>query len=171
MSLKLGHTESVCSSKIKKLLNTYPCPKKITSSKIIGAVVIIAAALFFSIAAFYSAQMSFAIINTCFFAVVASELIISLLNYAKDLDQILPFKAPRQSKAFSMPYKRISKLKEDPDPFGISFPSARLAKVRFSSPFQQDSLGNEKKKMQHAQSMPFKSILKKRASCSALPVK
>ncbi len=115
-------------------LSFYPSPhKSISPQKIIGIISIIALSVFFSIASFYNAQLSFAIINTCFFALLGGSIIYSLL--IPSVDRIpashSPAK-PRRSRAYSCPHRRISLIKEDGED-GVCMERPSHHKVHFKS--------------------------------------
>ena len=116
-------------------LSFYPSPhKNISPQKIIGIISIIAFSVFFSIASFYNAQLSFAIINTCFFALLGGSIIYSLLVPSADrLPASHAPSKPRRSRTYSCPHRRISLIKEDGED-GVCMERPSHHKVHFDSP-------------------------------------
>jgi len=95
-------------------LSAYPSPHEHTPpQKIIGIISIIALTIFLSIASFYNAQLTFAIINTGFFTVLGGSIIYSLLTPSVNVIPAshAPLK-PRRSRAYSCPYRRVSQIKD-----------------------------------------------------------
>ncbi len=82
----------------------YPCSKEINRHKIIGIVVTIALATFLAIASFYSATVSFAIINTCFLTILATVISYTLISPPgiPQADHFVP-KKRRISRSLSLP--------------------------------------------------------------------
>ena len=105
-------------------LDYYPSSQKITPQKIIGIISIVAITVFFSIASFYNAQLSLAIINTCFFTLLGGAIIHSLIFPTDDMllsDTDTPAK-PYDPTSFVLPIRRRSTMTGQNDLDGVILP-------------------------------------------------